>query len=83
MSIRHQLGALGARVWIEGNDLFIEGPTSFIIPKELDSGRDHRLAMTLSMALYAAEAHIPIIGAESIGISYPNFEEHLNSLWQK
>jgi 3-phosphoshikimate 1-carboxyvinyltransferase len=83
MSIRHQLGALGARVRIEGNDLFIDGPTSFIIPQELDSGRDHRLAMTLTMALFAAKAKIPILGQESIAISYPNFEEHLNLLWQK
>ncbi|MDR1395910.1 MAG: 3-phosphoshikimate 1-carboxyvinyltransferase [Deltaproteobacteria bacterium] len=83
MSIRHQLGALGARVNIEGNDLFVQGPTSFIIPKELDSGRDHRLAMMLTMALKAAQASIPILGAESIAVSYPNFQEHVNLLWQK
>jgi 3-phosphoshikimate 1-carboxyvinyltransferase len=83
MSIRHQLGALGARVWIEGDDLFIQGPTpSFILPSNLDSGNDHRLAMTLSMALLFAKAKLPIMGYDSVKISYPNFEKQLASLWQ-
>jgi 3-phosphoshikimate 1-carboxyvinyltransferase len=81
MSIRHQLGALGARVKVEGDDLYIEGPTSFMIPKELDSGSDHRLAMTLAIALLAAKAKIPILGEESIGISYPDFKAQLSGLW--
>jgi 3-phosphoshikimate 1-carboxyvinyltransferase len=82
MAIRHQLGALGARVKVEGDDLIIEGPTSFIIPECLDSGRDHRLAMTLYIALLAAKAKIPILGEESISISYPSFSNHLEALWQ-
>jgi 3-phosphoshikimate 1-carboxyvinyltransferase len=82
MSIRHQLGALGARVNAEGDDLVIDGPTSFILPESLDSGSDHRLAMTLSIALKYAGASVPIIGCESIPISYPSFNEHLALLWQ-
>jgi 3-phosphoshikimate 1-carboxyvinyltransferase len=80
MSIRHQLGALGARVKVEGDDLVVEGPTSFIIPESLDSGSDHRLAMTLSLALVAAKAKIPIHGAESVSISYPGFERQMEAL---
>jgi 3-phosphoshikimate 1-carboxyvinyltransferase len=83
MSIRHQLGALGARVNAEGDDLIIDGPTSFILPESLDSGSDHRLAMTLSIALKAAGALVPIIGQESINISYPSFSEHMATLWQE
>jgi 3-phosphoshikimate 1-carboxyvinyltransferase len=82
MSIRHQLGALGARVGIEGDDLVIEGPTSCIIPESLDSGHDHRLAMTLAMALKIAKADIPIAGLDSISISYPAFFRDLDSLWR-
>jgi 3-phosphoshikimate 1-carboxyvinyltransferase len=82
MNIRHQLGALGARVNVTGDDLYIEGPTSFIIPENLDSGADHRLAMTLSLALKAAKAHIPILGWESISVSYPSFHDHLTKMWQ-
>jgi 3-phosphoshikimate 1-carboxyvinyltransferase len=83
MSIRHQLGALGARVWIEGDDLFINGPTSFIIPDSLDSGNDHRLAMTLTLALKVAKAKTPITGVESISISYPEFHKDLSLLWKE
>ncbi|MDR1607275.1 MAG: 3-phosphoshikimate 1-carboxyvinyltransferase, partial [Deltaproteobacteria bacterium] len=38
MSVRHQLGALGARLNVTGDDLFVKGPTSYIVPKTLDSG---------------------------------------------
>jgi 3-phosphoshikimate 1-carboxyvinyltransferase len=82
MSIRHQLGALGARLNSEGDDLVIDGPTSFMLPGELDSGADHRLAMTLSVALKAAGAKVPILGRESIAVSYPEFDEHLAKLWR-
>jgi 3-phosphoshikimate 1-carboxyvinyltransferase len=82
MSIRHQLGALGARVSVSEDDLLVEGPTSFIIPQSLDSGSDHRLAMTLALALKAAKADIPIIGRESVSVSYPAFDEHLRFLWR-
>jgi 3-phosphoshikimate 1-carboxyvinyltransferase len=82
MSIRHQLGAMGARVGIEGDDLRVEGPTTYVIPKSLDSGHDHRLAMTLVMALKAAGASAPIAGLDSISISYPDFNDHLASLWK-
>jgi 3-phosphoshikimate 1-carboxyvinyltransferase len=82
MSIRHQLGALGARINAEGDDLIIEGPTSFIIPENLDSGHDHRLAMMLTIALQIAKAKIPIVGDESISISYPTFSADLKELWK-
>jgi 3-phosphoshikimate 1-carboxyvinyltransferase len=82
MGIRHQLGALGARLNSEGDDLIIDGPTSFILPESLDSGSDHRLAMTLSVALKAAGApQVPILGRQSIVISYPSFDQHLAKLW--
>jgi 5-enolpyruvylshikimate-3-phosphate synthase len=62
--------------------LFVKGPTSYIVPKTLDSGHDHRLAMTLTMALKAAEAEATILGLESIVVSYPSFTEHLKLLWR-
>ncbi|MDR1312318.1 MAG: 3-phosphoshikimate 1-carboxyvinyltransferase [Deltaproteobacteria bacterium] len=80
MSIRHQLGALGARIKIEGDDLVVEGPTSFIMPESLDSGSDHRLAMTLSLALLAAKRNVPILGSGSISVSYPGFGAQLEAL---
>ena len=79
-AIKHQLGALGGRVWVECDDLFIEGPTKAIMPETLDSGHDHRIAMTMHMALAMAGKSIPVIGEDSISASYPNFKNDLAML---
>jgi 3-phosphoshikimate 1-carboxyvinyltransferase len=79
-AIKHQLGALGAKVRVEGDDLFVAGPTKLTLPETLDSGQDHRLAMTLHLALKAAKASVPILGDESIAISYPAFKADLARL---
>jgi len=79
-AIKHQLGAMGVKVWVENDDLFVQGPTKVILPESLDSGHDHRLAMTLHLALTASRACIPVLGEESIVISYPGFKEDLARL---
>ncbi len=79
-AIKHQLGALGVKVWVENDDLFVEGADSFIMPESLDSGHDHRMAMGLHIALLAAGKELPIIGDESIAISYPAFMDDLARL---
>lgn len=76
-AIKHQFGAMGVRVKVENDDLFIEGPTKVILPESLDSGHDYRLAMMLRMATEAVGANIPILGEESIGV---NFLADLNQL---
>jgi len=81
-AIKHQFGAMGIRVWVENDDLYIEGPTKAILPESLDSGHDHRLAMTLHLALEAAGRSIPIVGDESVCISYPSFQDDLRRLNQ-
>jgi 3-phosphoshikimate 1-carboxyvinyltransferase len=81
-SIVAQLGALGADAAAQNDDLVINGPTRLSVPEGLDSGADHRLAMTLSLALKTAGGRAPIAGRESISVSYPNFDEHLESLWR-
>ncbi|UQZ88599.1 3-phosphoshikimate 1-carboxyvinyltransferase [Deltaproteobacteria bacterium Smac51] len=79
-AIKHQLGALGVRVWVENDDLFIEGTDSFIMPETLDSSHDHRMAMAIYIALALAGKSVPVIGDESIAISYPGFKEDLARL---
>jgi 3-phosphoshikimate 1-carboxyvinyltransferase len=79
-AIKHQLGALGVKVWVENDDLFVEGTDSFIMPETLDSGHDHRMAMSIHIALALAGKHIPVIGDESIAISYPGFKDDLARL---
>ncbi|KXS56162.1 MAG: hypothetical protein AMR96_04170 [Candidatus Adiutrix intracellularis] len=75
--ICYQLGALGVQVKIESDDLFVTGPTKLISPEILDSGHDHRLAMTLLMARFITGSNTPVRGEESISISYPSFKEEL------
>lgn len=75
--ICYQLGALGVEVKVESDDLFVTGPTKLISPEILDSGHDHRLAMTLLMARFITGSKTPVMGEESISISYPSFKEDL------
>ncbi|MDR1045062.1 MAG: 3-phosphoshikimate 1-carboxyvinyltransferase [Candidatus Adiutrix sp.] len=80
-AIKHQLGAMGARVRVEDDDLFVEGPTKVILPESLDSGGDHRLAMMLHLARTAASCStLPILGDDSIAVSYPAFKDDLSRL---
>jgi 3-phosphoshikimate 1-carboxyvinyltransferase len=80
-AIHSQLGALGVRVRVEGDDLFITGPTTLTPPEVLDSGHDHRLAMTLLLARHiAGRPATPVLGEESISISYPGFPADLARL---
>ena len=79
--IKHQLGALGVRVKVENDDLFVQGPTKIILPDSLDSGGDHRMAMMLHIAALVAKANVPVLGDESIVISYPTFKRDMEKLY--
>ncbi|RJX34862.1 MAG: 3-phosphoshikimate 1-carboxyvinyltransferase [Desulfarculus sp.] len=75
-----QLGALGARLRVRGEDLVVEGPTPLRAPEDLDSLGDHRMAMTLRLAGLLAGARPAIAGQECVAISYPGFAETLEAL---
>ena len=79
-ALHRQLGALGVRVRVEGDDLFVTGPSVLTPPEALDSGHDHRLAMTLILARHLAGRPTPVLGEESISISYPGFKADLARL---
>jgi 3-phosphoshikimate 1-carboxyvinyltransferase len=81
-SISSQLTAMGAKIVVEGDDLIVDGPTVLKAPNQLDSSGDHRLAMTLAIALKTAKAETKILGDKSIPISYPEFNSHLAQLWR-
>ena len=85
LAIKQQLGLLGANIEIEGDDLLTTGDGKMPVGKssvELDSQHDHRMAMTLSLALKASGLAGEIKGASSVSISYPNFFADLRNLWQ-
>jgi len=77
-----QLGALGARLWEEGDDLFIEGPTALKPQGSYDSYGDHRIAMTLAIAGVLCGQTLEVADAACAGVSYPDFYRDLEALQQ-
>jgi len=77
-----QLGALGARLWEKGDDLFIEGPTALKPQGSYDSYGDHRIAMTLAMAGVLCGQTLEVADAACAGVSYPDFYRDLEALKQ-
>jgi len=66
------LGALGARVAVDGDDLTIDGPVR-LTGAPTDSLDDHRLAMTFAIAGLVAAGRTTINRPESASVSYPGF----------
>jgi 3-phosphoshikimate 1-carboxyvinyltransferase len=66
------LGALGARIAIDGDDLTIDGPAR-LIGAPTDSLDDHRLAMTFAIAGLIAGGRTVVGRPDSASISYPGF----------
>jgi 3-phosphoshikimate 1-carboxyvinyltransferase len=73
------LGALGARVGVDGDDITIDGPTrlSGASTQTLD---DHRLAMTFAVAGLIASGSTTVDRADSAAVSYPGFFTELERL---
>ena len=76
-----QLGAMGAKLAINGDDLIVQGPSRLRVPeRELESYGDHRIAMTLAMAGVAAGQMPEVHDAECATISFPSFYAELERL---
>jgi len=79
-AIVSQLGAMGARLKEEGDDLLIEGPTSLRTGGEYESFGDHRIAMTLAVAGLLNGELPRVAEAGCAAVSYPDFYRDLESL---
>ncbi|HEX9550120.1 MAG TPA: hypothetical protein VF971_03390, partial [Candidatus Limnocylindrales bacterium] len=66
------LGALGAQVEVDGDDLTIDGPVR-LTGAPTDSLDDHRLAMTFAIAGLIAAGRTSVGHPASVSISYPAF----------
>ena len=77
--IARGLGALGAHIQLDGDDLTIDGPTH-LVGATTDSLGDHRLAMTFAVAGLVARGRTSVNGATSAGVSYPGFFTVLEGL---
>ena len=76
-----ELGKMGARLFVRGDDLVVEGPTPLRINGEpLDSHDDHRIAMTLKVAGIVAGEGTEVRGQECAAVSYPDFARTLGRL---
>ena len=72
---------LGAKVWSEGDDFFVEGLGSATAFREfqMSGGLDHRMVMSSAVA-GAAGNGCTILEAETVTSSYPHFFQDLASL---
>ncbi len=74
-----ELKCMGAQVKELPDGMIIKGPVR-LRAAEVNAHGDHRLAMSLAVAGLVAEGETVVREAESAGISYPGFFEHLKSL---
>ncbi len=77
-----QLGKLGVKASAPGRDLVVEGPTPLKLAGELDSLGDHRIAMTLRLALCLSGDQAKIADEQCASVSYPTFHQDLTGLWR-
>lgn len=80
-AIYNELKKMGAVIEELSDGLIIQGREN-LRPANLDSYKDHRIAMALSIAALTAEGKSRIKNHESINISYPNFYKTLSKLSQ-
>jgi 3-phosphoshikimate 1-carboxyvinyltransferase len=73
------LAAMGADIAASEDGWVINGPRR-LEGARVDSAGDHRVAMALAVAGLIADGKTEIKGAECVGISYPDFFDHLEYL---
>ncbi len=76
------LTAMGADVEETKDGMIIRGGKP-LCGAVIDSRMDHRIAMTFAVAGSLAEGETQILGAECVGISYPEFFRDFNRLAEK
>ncbi len=81
-AIEATLSSLGVDVWIEGDDLFIEGDPNLCADEGMvfDSLGDHRLAMTWSLLGLTGKNAVGVKNFDCVEVSYPGFLDHVERL---
>lgn len=80
-AVREGIQALGAHVESGDDWLEVRGPRE-LTGATLDSGGDHRLAMTWAVAGLVASGETTVTGFDAVEVSYPRFVEDLRVLMQ-
>lgn len=78
-SMTSTLTKMGAKIRVEGNTIFIDGPTKLQGAK-MDSFKDHRTAMSLIMAGLCAVGETTVTDTACINTSFPNFFDLLTQV---
>jgi 3-phosphoshikimate 1-carboxyvinyltransferase len=81
-AVADQLGAMGANIIVNGDELVVDGPTPLKTPDRLESYGDHRMAMMLRLASRLAGCDGLIVDEECAAISYAAFHQDLERMWQ-
>ncbi len=77
-----ELSKLGARIE-ERPDGMVISPVDHLQPAVLDAHDDHRMFMAFALASMMIPGGAPVMGADSLDVSYPNFLEDLGRLGAK
>ncbi len=79
-----ELGKMGARIDLDGDNLLVHGPTTLRHSNTLNSFGDHRIAMTLTIGLALASLNgheeSRIKDLDCVGVSYPDFFDVMKDL---
>ncbi len=73
------LSKMGAKIWVKGNTLYVEGPTP-LKGAVVNSFKDHRTAMSLIVAGMIAKGETGVEDVECVRTSFPAFFELLGKL---
>jgi 3-phosphoshikimate 1-carboxyvinyltransferase len=74
------LSALGADIEDTGDGFAVRGDGSPLRGGTIDARGDHRLAMLGAVAGLASQDGVEVVGMETAGVSYPEFEQDIEAL---
>lgn len=79
-NMRNELAKLGIVMQINADSIVIEGNQQVKVKDDVDSHKDHRIAMMLVIASNLTKTPFKIKNIEAIDVSYPNFISDLKKL---
>jgi len=73
-----ELAKLGIVMQVNDDSIIIDGDQKIVVKDDVDSHKDHRIAMMLCIASILTDQPFKIKNIEAIDISYPGFIADLN-----
>jgi len=79
-NMRVELAKLGIVMQVNDDSIIIDGDQKIVVKDDVDSHKDHRIAMMLCIASILTDQPFKIKNIEAIDISYPGFIADLNKV---